>query len=116
MRTVRCSSRHGVGEGVCQGGSVCPDTPYPPLNRITDRCKNITFPQLLLWTVKIEPTLSCYNNMVTWLTLVIVRYSDRCIWIQYRRHRYEQIYSKDLVAASPPNVALKQEIKVLRNK
>ena len=52
--------------------------------------------------------------MVTWLTLVIVRYSDRCIWIRCRRHRYEQIYSKDLVAASPPNVALKQKIKVLR--
>ena len=33
--------------GVCLGG-VCTD---PPVNRITDRCKNITFPQLLLWTV-----------------------------------------------------------------
>ena len=65
---------------------------------------------------KIEPTLSRYNNMVTWLTLVIVRYSDRCIWIRCRRHRCEQIYSKDLAAASPPNVALKQKIKVLRIK
>ena len=24
---------------------------HSPVNRITDRCKNITFPQLLLWTV-----------------------------------------------------------------
>ena len=26
----------------------------PPVNRITDSCKNITFPQLLLWTVMIS--------------------------------------------------------------
>ena len=34
----------------------CHATPLPrtpPVNRITDRCKNITFPQLLLRTVKI---------------------------------------------------------------
>ena len=53
--------------------------------------------------------------MVTWLTLVIVRYSDRCIWIRCRRHRCEQIYSKDLAAASPPNVALKQKNKSFTN-
>ena len=31
---------------------VCPDT--PPVNRITDRCKNIIFPQLLLRAVIIS--------------------------------------------------------------
>ena len=28
-----------------------PTRPPPHVNRITDRCKNINFPQLLLWTV-----------------------------------------------------------------
>ena len=28
--------------------------PPPPVNRITDRCKNITFPQLRLWAVIIH--------------------------------------------------------------
>ena len=50
--------------GVCLGGGVClrgmsdvslvgclPGGVYFPPNRITDRCKNITFPQLLLRTV-----------------------------------------------------------------
>ena len=35
--------------GMCLPGGGC--TP-PPVNRITGRCKNITFPQLLLRTVK----------------------------------------------------------------
>ena len=62
MHTIRCSGRlldgrvggvcpggclpRGVsthGDGICQVG-VC-QTP-PPLNRITDRCENITLPQL----------------------------------------------------------------------
>ena len=34
-----------------------------PLNRITDRCKNITFPQLLLRTVKI--LYNCNQNVLT---------------------------------------------------
>ena len=61
MHTIRCSgrllnggigvsARGGVclggvstqGDGVCQAG-VCQT---PPMNRITDRCKNITLPQL----------------------------------------------------------------------
>ena len=50
-------------EGVCLGGvSVqgvsayggCLSKVTPPVNRITDRCENITFPQLLLRTVKIN--------------------------------------------------------------
>ena len=60
-----------LGEGVCLGsawgclsrgclpGGCLPRGLYTlpgpkadtPLNRITDRCKNITFPQLLLWEV-----------------------------------------------------------------
>ena len=36
-----------VSRGVC----VCPGGVHPPVNRITDRCKNITFPQLRLRTI-----------------------------------------------------------------
>ena len=53
MRTVRCSGRLMVGGGGClpgggwsvQGG-VYPGGVSPPVNRITDRCKNITLPQV----------------------------------------------------------------------
>ena len=38
MHTVRCSGRL-LGEG-------CLSDPPPPVNRITDRCQNITLPQL----------------------------------------------------------------------
>ena len=54
MRTVRSSgaveggvSQHALGGGVCPGGclpSACWDT--PPVDRMTDACKNITLPQL----------------------------------------------------------------------
>ena len=49
------------GRGVCPGavsaqGGVsawgCP--PDSPVDRMTDACENITFPQLLFWTVNIE--------------------------------------------------------------
>ena len=30
-------------EGVCIGGGGIGQTPGPPVNRMTDRCKNITF-------------------------------------------------------------------------
>ena len=59
MRTVRCSD-HLLGgllsggsaqegclsarRGVCLLGGVCQT--HPPVNRMTDRCKNITLPQL----------------------------------------------------------------------
>ena len=54
MRTVRCSG-HLLGEG-----GVCPwdvsargCLPDPPnADRMTDACENITFPQLMLRTVK----------------------------------------------------------------
>ena len=48
-------SVHGnVGGGDCSGVyTPGPRGRHPlALNRITDRCKNITFPQLMLWTVK----------------------------------------------------------------
>ena len=59
MRTARCSGRLGgcMPGGVCLGGSargVClPRVVYthPTVNKITDRCKNITFPKLRLRTV-----------------------------------------------------------------
>ena len=38
-----------LGRGVCQGGEHLP----PHRNRMADRCKNITFPQLRLRTVTI---------------------------------------------------------------
>ena len=49
----------GSGEGcVCLVGclprrGVCLGGVHPPVNWITDTCENITFPQLLLWTVGI---------------------------------------------------------------
>ena len=79
MRTVRCSGRLGGGmlaqgvpahggclprgqgvsgrgvlprRGVCPAG-VCPEGVYTSPRWHTDTCKNITFPQLLLRTVKI---------------------------------------------------------------
>ena len=57
MRTVRCSDRRGVSaQGMSAQGGVCPgdvclgcvskhalrQTPPPQVNRMTDRCKNIT--------------------------------------------------------------------------
>ena len=53
MRTVRYSGRLLGCGGVCQReGYVC--LADPPVNRMTDACENITFPQLLLRTVKID--------------------------------------------------------------
>ena len=59
MRTVRSSGR--LLGGVCPGGGVSaregvhPSMHWgrhpPPVDRMTDRCKNITFPQLRLRTV-----------------------------------------------------------------
>ena len=41
------------GEGVCPGEGV--HLTPPPMDRMTDTCENIIFPQLLSWTVKIVP-------------------------------------------------------------
>ena len=64
MRTARSSSRPGglhqappgpdpPGPGTPPGTRHPPGSgpPPPPVNRITDTCKNITFPQLRLWAV-----------------------------------------------------------------
>ena len=52
MRTAHCSGRRGGGQGGSRG---CPPRTQrqnpPPVNRMTDRGKNITFPQLRLRTV-----------------------------------------------------------------
>ena len=73
MCTVRCSGHGGeclpggglprgcvyLPGGVCPGGSVCPGAVHLlPLfvDRQTDTCKNITFLQLLLRTVKMVYT------------------------------------------------------------
>ena len=57
LRTVRCSGRLWGGvsarEG-CLGGCLPRGVvlyTYPPVDRMTDACENITFPQLLLRTV-----------------------------------------------------------------
>ena len=56
MRIVRCSGRLG---GVCLGGVYPGECTSPlPLNRMTDRRKNITFPQLRLRTLIIMPEYS----------------------------------------------------------
>ena len=51
-----------VGGSPCQGGltgpgGACPETPSPPVNRITDTCKNIT-----LATTSLRPVINngCY--------------------------------------------------------
>ena len=43
----------GLSEGVCLGGGLSGILP-PPMYRMTDAGENITFPQLLLRTVKIQ--------------------------------------------------------------
>ena len=81
MRTVGCNGHGGdvcPGRGVClPGGEVCPrgtvclraraQRQTPPLNRITDRCKNITFNTfaLLLRTVIREIFKSFSGTKVT---------------------------------------------------
>ena len=91
MLTVRCSGRLGGGRclprgclpwegclprgrGVCSGGLHSPRSPLP-VDRTTDACENITFPQLLLQMVKgvsaqggVHPP--CGQN-------------DRCLWKHY---------------------------------
>ena len=63
----------GVGVSVGGRGEVClhpsrGETP-PPVNRITDRCKNITFPQLSLRAA----TSSCISLEYTLLEVLILR-------------------------------------------
>ena len=36
---------------------------HPPMNRITDTCKNITFPQLCLWAVNMDQLLHTTPNV-----------------------------------------------------
>ena len=62
MRTILCSGRQGVcvcvqgvsrSRGCVQVRGMCPGGVHlsPPVDRMTDTCENITFPQLLLRTV-----------------------------------------------------------------
>ena len=87
MRTVCSSSRLLPGGCVCfRGGCVCflvgvcflggvyPSMHWgrhPPVDRMTDRCKNITFPQIRLRTVKIcarkGGPISDIYNMALWI-------------------------------------------------
>ena len=61
-RTVRCT-RVGGGMSSWVGGSALGGDVWgvhlPPVNRITDRCKNITFPKLRLRVV-IKPLLTTH--------------------------------------------------------
>ena len=52
---VRASSSSHVTCGACW------DRDHPPVNRITDRCKNITFPQLRLRAMKKR---ICWNGVI----------------------------------------------------
>ena len=94
MRTVRCSGRLG-GKGVSALGGVCQEAGVhlPPVNKITDRCKNITFPQLRLRTVKIA---RCWRYNLSLLGKNSVRFSwqfvvtklvvsgTQCRWEEHR--------------------------------
>ena len=53
-------SRGRGGELVSARGGLPRGVHLPPVDRMTDACENITFPQLLLRTVKI-PTLSHHH-------------------------------------------------------
>ena len=50
--------------GVCLGGVYLPDTPLP-VNRMTDRCKNITLPQLCSLVHLLGHQYSSFRNLVT---------------------------------------------------
>ena len=52
MRTVRCNGRLLGGEGAGVSQQALRQTLPPWTEWLTDRCKNITFPQLRLRTVK----------------------------------------------------------------
>ena len=43
---------------------LCHTCPLP-VDRMTDDCENITFPQLLLWTVKTEPNTKMHSRIRT---------------------------------------------------
>ena len=49
---MRTAALYRTGMGFCPGGCLLGRSPPPPVNRMTDRCKNITFPQLRLRAVK----------------------------------------------------------------
>ena len=87
MHTVRCSGHLGERVVVCQGVSalgVCvylgrvsaqwclprgAHLPLPPWTEfLTHACENITFPQLLLRTVKIS-FRNIFPDLVSWLSL-----------------------------------------------
>ena len=56
------SSRMRTARSLPYGGGL-PDRD-PPVNRITDKCKNITFPQLRLRAVKIAfSNTSCFQEL-----------------------------------------------------
>ena len=69
---VSCAVWAGVCPGGCLPGGVCPGVYHSmhwgrhsplPVDRMTNRCKNITFPQLRLRTVKIcESLLRLYYS------------------------------------------------------
>ena len=46
-----------------------PQLPAPPVNRITDRCKNITFPQLRLRAVKFNHCKPLVWRNIFWLSI-----------------------------------------------
>ena len=92
LSTIRCSGRLGgrgdcvcpwrgcLPGGVCVGGGVClgdvclggVHLPFPPtLDRMTDACENITFPQLLLRRVKTK-VLVIYEE-VSWQLCITER-------------------------------------------
>ena len=48
-----------------------PQTETPPVNRITDKCKNIIFPQLRLLAVKIAfSNTPCFQELYEWSTCI----------------------------------------------
>ena len=59
VREGVCVRGDGCPGGVCVGGGGC----FTPVDRMTDACENITFPQLLLRTVIKIVTRRCYDRV-----------------------------------------------------
>ena len=74
-----CVSQHALGRLGCikactgQGVCVCPGGAFPhtpPMDRITDACENITFPQSVV-------RLPISQNSLAWTLLVMTPLTDR---------------------------------------
>ena len=125
MRTVRCSSHLGWGGGslpgrgdVCLAGKGCLPggrclpgrgcTP-PPCGQ-TDTCENITFPQLLLRTVKISPY--CFSHLRQQRRCVLVKIKEVCLCTHYWVTFFTETVGSRMLSIYSANVLLIRFLKI----